>query len=152
MRLESPAFSPGGEIPSVHTCDGVGISPELRIFDGPAGAKSLVLILHDPDSKTDWIHWTIWNLDPGTTTMEEGIVPPGASQGLNDFGVDGYGGPCPHVGRHRYMFELYALDARLTLAPGSDVKALRATMEGHTLEMTTLMGTYIRIDRSATST
>lgn len=144
MRLESPAFAAGGEIPSVYTCDGRDVSPELRISDVPAGAKSLAIIMHDPDSKTDWIHWTIWNIDPATTVMPEGEVSPGTSQGLNDFGADGYGGPCPHVGRHRYMFELFALDGLLKLPPSSDAKALRAALEGHTLEMTTLMGTYTR--------
>ncbi|MEK7545455.1 MAG: YbhB/YbcL family Raf kinase inhibitor-like protein [Patescibacteria group bacterium] len=144
MKLVSPAFSAGGEIPSIHTCDGSGVSPELRISDVPADARSLALIMHDPDSKTDWIHWTIWNIDPGTSVIPEGVVSAGTSQGLNDFGVEGYGGPCPQVGRHRYVFELFALDATLTLVPGADAKTLHAALEGRTLVMTTLMGTYLR--------
>lgn len=144
MKLESPAFPSEGDIPSIHTCDGLNVSPELRISDVPEDARSLALIMHDPDSKKDWIHWTLWNVDPDVKVISEDVKPDGADEGLTDFGTVGYGGPCPAVGRHRYVFELFALDLTLTLASGTDAATLRQAMEGHVLASTSFMGTYAR--------
>src|SRR5438105_2930693 len=116
MRIESSAFSEGGQIPRSYTCDGEDISPQLSWSGVPEGARSLGLICDDPDApgKT-WVHWVIFNLPPGTRELPEGVparagVSGGGAQGTNDFRKVGYGGPCPPGGSHRYIFKLYALD------------------------------------------
>src|SRR3989338_7622111 len=94
MRLSSPAFSHNQSIPSQYTCDDVDVNPPLAISDVPAEAASLVLIVDDPDApRGDWVHWTVWNIDPKTTSITENSVPAGAAEGTTDFGRTGWGGP-----------------------------------------------------------
>jgi len=113
MKISSPAFSAGGEIPAKYTCNGPNLSPELQISGAPAGGKSLLLVMDDPDAPTGlFTHWLAWNIDPHTTKFAENSVPAGAVQGTNDFGKRGYGGPCPPSGTHRYYFKIFALDTR----------------------------------------
>ncbi|MCX6765658.1 MAG: YbhB/YbcL family Raf kinase inhibitor-like protein, partial [Candidatus Moranbacteria bacterium] len=133
MKLSSPAFENNQYIPSDYTCDGKNISPPLIISDASPVAKSLVLIVDDPDApRGDWVHWTIWNVKPDTREIAENSVPEGAIEGMTDFGRPGYGGPCPPrvderqrveagppSGVHRYQFKLYALDVVLDLSSTS---------------------------------
>ena len=111
MQVISPDFSEGGNIPKHFTCDGQDISPTLKIEGVPQAAKSLVLIADDPDAPSGtFTHWLIWNLRPDVTEILATTPPAGAVQGVNDFGRNNYGGPCPPSGVHRYYFKLFALD------------------------------------------
>jgi len=152
LRLTSPAFSDGGEIPAQHTCDGDGVSPPLVWTGSPADTKSFVLIVDDPDApdprapRMVWVHWVVYNLPANTSNLDEGVrrLPHGAMVGINDFRNTAYGGPCPPVGRHRYFFKLYALDSELPDL-GKPTKAkVEKSMAGHVLAEAQLMGTYQR--------
>ncbi len=152
MKIASPAFADGGEIPRQYTCDGADLSPALRWEGVPAGTRSLVLIVDDPDApnpaapKMTWVHWVVYNIPPSVAGLPEGAdaasLPPGAREGLNDWKRAGWGGPCPPVGRHRYYFKLYALDTELPdLGLATKNKVLQA-MVGHVLAEAQLVGTY----------
>jgi hypothetical protein len=137
-------------IPSKYTADGQDISPPLTLTRVPDGAKSIALIVDDPDApgKT-WVHWVMWNIPPEETSLEEGVpaekeLPNGARQGKTDFGSIGYGGPAPPSGVHRYFFKVYALDAMLDLPAGATKLELEKAMEGHILSGRELMGRYTR--------
>lgn len=152
LLITSSAFSEGNEIPSEYTCDGKDISPPLNWTEVPSAAKSLVLIVDDPDApdpaapKMTWIHWLLYNLPAKNAEMPEAAgnsePQPGVLQGLNSWSRTGYGGPCPPIGRHRYFFKLYALDTELTDLGHPDVDKLQAAMKGHVLEESILIGTY----------
>lgn len=145
MKISSPVFENNECIPSKYTCDGGNISPPLMFSDVPGNAQSLVLIMDDPDApRGTWIHWTIWNIDPKTTGIKENSVPGEAVEGITSFGRAGYGGPCPPTGTHRYFFKLYALDAKLDLAPDLDKSALEKAMQNHILAQAELIGLYTR--------
>jgi Raf kinase inhibitor-like YbhB/YbcL family protein len=145
LELTSPAFDDGVNIPRKYTCDGEDVNPPLRIEGVPAGTKSIVLIVDDPDAPLGmWVHWVVWNIPPETKELPENTVPAGAVEGLNDFQKHSYGGPCPLSGKHKYYFKLYALDIKLNLDPNSLKKDVRNAMEGHVLAQAKLMGTYGR--------
>ena len=150
MIISSPAFSSGGSIPKIHTCEGRNISPPLVWDQVPAGAKSLVLIVDDPDApdpaapKTTWVHWVLYNLPADCAGLPEAVssLPPGTLDGLNDWQRTGYGGPCPPIGRHRYFHKLYALDVVLPDL-GKPTKAqVEQAMRGHVIAEAQLIGTY----------
>ncbi len=152
LSLRSTKFTQGGEIPTVYTCEGKDLSPPLAWSGVPAGAKSLVLIVDDPDApdprapKMTWVHWLLYNVPATSTELPEAVataaLPAGTREGLNDWKRTGYGGPCPPIGRHRYFHKLYALDAVLPDL-GTPTKAqVEKAMEGHVLAKTELMGTY----------
>jgi len=145
MKIESPAFENNQPIPSKYTCDGEDINPPLKISDVPENAKSLVLIVDDPDAPFGaFTHWIVWNIDPKTSFIEENSVPDGAIVGVNDFGKNSYGGPCPPSGTHHYHFKLYALDSTLNLDKNSKKKDLEKAMENHILEKAEIIGIYKR--------
>ena len=145
MKLQSSAFEPNQQIPSKYTCDGENVHPPLQISDVPESAKSLALIMDDPDAPMGtWVHWTMWKIDPATSEIREDSVPEGVMQGVTSFGKPGYGGPCPPSGTHRYFFKLYALDSMVNLAPDAEKSVLESTMEGHILDQTELLGLYTR--------
>lgn len=151
-RLTSPAFGHGEEIPSRYTCDGQDVAPELAWEGVPDGTVTLTLIADDPDAPdpeaptTTWVHWVLYNLDPGAGGLAEGgrDLPAGALDGLNDWHRTGYGGPCPPIGRHRYFFRLHALDTQLADLGQPTKAALLEATEGHILATAELMGTYRR--------
>lgn len=143
MQLTSAAFADNRLIPEKHTCKGENISPPLIVKDAPDGAQSLALVMHDPDATSgDFLHWTIWNIDPKLDEIPEGTVPSTAVEGQTDFRKSGYGGPCPPSGTHHYIFELYALDMMLPLGPGAKRTELTAAMEGRVLEKAQLTGLF----------
>jgi len=150
LSITSPSFTQMGEIPSKYTCQGVDISPQLDFSGAPAGTKSLVLIVDDPDApdpeapKMIWVHWLLYNLPPDTTGLAEGVtsLPAGTLHGKNDWRRNGYGGPCPPIGTHRYFFKLYALDTMLPDLHEPEKNALESAMQGHILEQAALIGTY----------
>ncbi len=155
LSVTSPAFVPGGPIPRPYTCDGADRSPPLRWSGVPAGARSLVLIVDDPDApdpeapRMTWVHWVLYNLPPTASELPEGAdpdrLPPGTRHGLNDWKRADYGGPCPPVGRHRYFHKLYALDTVLPdLGPRATKAEVERAMAGHVIEGAELVGTYQR--------
>ncbi len=154
LTLSSAAFQPNGMIPARHTCDGEDRSPPLVWAGVPANTKSLVLIVDDPDApdpaapKMIWVHWLLYNLPPETTGLPEGVaskdLPAGTRQGVNDWQRTGYGGPCPPIGRHRYVHKLYALDGVLPDHKQPTKAALEKAMQGHILTHAELIGVYQR--------
>lgn len=145
MQIISTAFENNQKIPSQYTCDGADINPQLIFSDVPEKAKSLVLIVDDPDAaRGDWVHWLLWNVPPETKELAEKSVPAMAIQGVTDFGNPGYGGPCPSRGLHRYQFKLYALDVILDLPITTAKKDLEKNMFGHILDQAKLVGLYQR--------
>jgi Raf kinase inhibitor-like YbhB/YbcL family protein len=154
LTITSPAFSHNGEIPARFTCDGEDMSPALEWSGVPEGAKSVVLIVDDPDApdpaapKMIWVHWVLYNLPTNAAGLPEGVkaadLPEGTKEGLNDWKRSGYGGPCPPIGRHRYFHKLYALDVVLPDLGTPTKKEIEKAMEGHILAEAELIGTYQR--------
>ncbi|MDO8572664.1 MAG: YbhB/YbcL family Raf kinase inhibitor-like protein [bacterium] len=145
MEIHSPIFKSGDDIPPQYTCDGEDINPPLTFDAIPVDAKSLVIIMDDPDSPTGtWTHWLLWNISPNTKEIGEGSVPRGAVQGGTTFGASGYGGPCPGHGKHRYFFKCYALDVVLDIPEGSKKEILMESMKGHILAEAEMYGCYQR--------
>lgn len=145
MRLTSPAFDNNKNIPAKYTCDGDDVNPTLKITDVPPAAKSLVLIVDDPDApRGNWTHWLVWNIKPETAKIAEDSAPIGAVEGITDFGNSGWGGPCPGSGAHRYQFKLYAVDTELNLDSSAKKPDLENVLSGHSLAQTVLVGLYQR--------
>src|SRR5881398_4070289 len=141
MKITSPAFQEGGTIPEKFSKNGQNVSPELRIEAAPAEAKSLALIVDDPDAPVGlFTHWLVWNIDPKTTEIAENSVPKGALQGTNDFPGRGYDGPQPPSGTHRYYFKIFALDRVLDLKSGAKRREVDAAMKGHVIAQGELIG------------
>lgn len=149
MKLTSSVFQPNSSIPPKYTCDGQDVNPSLTISAVPAGAKSLVLIIEDPDVpkhiRADgmWDHWIVFNVLPDTSDILEGQEPMG-THGRGTARNLKYHGPCPPDREHRYFFKLYALDAMLDLPEGATKTQVEETMEGHVLEQADLIGQYAR--------
>ena len=162
MQLTSPAFrhlthsqnpaekynpqesDASSYIPIRYTCNGMDTSPELTIDGVPGNAKSLVLIMDDPDAPVGtFVHWIIWNMPPDTKTLKTGQTPPGI-QGMTDFRKRGYGGPCPPSGVHRYYFKLYALDTLLDINTGSGKSNVEQAIKGHIIDKAELIGLFKR--------
>jgi len=143
MKIQCPAFADGEKIPQEYTMNGENVVPPLAIDDVPAKARSLALIVDDPDApKGTFTHWLLFNLNPKTRDLGEDGIPPGAMQGVNDFGHAEYGGPKPPSGEHRYFFKAYALDSFLDLKNGARRSEIEAAMEGHIVATAALMGKY----------
>ena len=144
MKITSSAFQEGADIPSKFTCDGADTSPPLQIADIPSEAKSLALIVDDPDAPGGlFTHWLVWNIPPQTSAVGEGSTPKGV-QGTNDFGKSGYGGPCPPPGTHRYSFKFFALDRELDLPSGAKRDQIDSAIKGHVVAKGELKGRYSR--------
>ncbi len=154
MELISPNFKNQTEIPRKHTCDGADISPELQWTGMPDGAKSLALIVDDPDApdpanpKRTYVHWVLYNIPASSASLPEGFQgqgsPGGILNGLNDWKRTGYGGPCPPIGTHRYFHKLYALDVMLPDLKNPTKQQLEKAMDGHILKKAELVGLYHR--------
>lgn len=155
MKIESSAFMHNGDMPQRFTCDGQDVSPPLSWSGIPEGAKSLVLIVDDPDApdpkapKMTWVHWVLYNIPTSSSGLSEGIssqsLPADTAEGVNDWKQTGYGGPCPPVGRHRYFHKLYALDTVLSGLHKPTKAQLEKAMQGHVLAQAELIGVYQRI-------
>ncbi len=140
MRVTSPDFESNGFIPRKFTCKGEDVSPGLVIEGVPAAAKSLALIVDDPDAPGGmWVHWVVYDIAL-TNRIEENSVP--GKEGWNDFGRERYGGPCPPSGTHRYFFKVYVLDTKLDLEGKVDKKTLERAMQGHILDKGEIVGLY----------
>ena len=152
MQLSSPVIAPNREIPTEFTCEGQDISPPLEWKDLPDGTRSLALVVDDPDApdpshpQRTFVHWVLYNLPPEAHGLPENAkareLPKGTRQGLNDRKKEGYSGPCPPIGRHRYFIKLYALDAELPDLGAVTKQDLLREMDGHVIEHAQLIGTY----------
>jgi Raf kinase inhibitor-like YbhB/YbcL family protein len=160
FRLTSPAFTNGDEIPARFTCDGANASPPLSWSDPPPGTQSLALIVVDvdaPDPRAPvkpWVHWIVYAMDPGLRSLEDGAsrkLPAGARHGRNDWRTADYGGPCPSVGRHRYVHRLIALDLPPSNLGSPSQAALFSRIAPNVIGRAELEGTYERKPRSETT-
>lgn len=152
LKLSSAIFSDGGGIPTKYTCEGEDVSAPLEWEGVPEGARSLVLIVDDPDApdpkapKVTWVHWVLYNIPPEAGGLPEGAtsadLPPGTKEGLNDWKRTGYGGPCPPIGRHRYFHKLYALDTLLEEMDRPTKAQVESAMSGHVIAKAEIVGTY----------
>jgi len=142
MKIKS-VFKDGERIPERYTCDGDDVNPPIEFSEVPSGAKSIVLIAEDPDSSSKrWIHWILWDISPETKRILEECDASSCTQGINDFGNIGYGGPCPRSGTHRYQFKAYALNAELNVPEGSTIHDVENAIDGHVIDSAVLTGTY----------
>jgi len=154
LIIESPSFAHDRLIPARHTCDGLNVSPPLTWTGVPADAKSLALIVDDPDApdpaspQMTWVHWVLYNIPTNASGLAAGVavkgLPAGTLQGINDWQRIGYGGPCPPVGKHRYFFKLYVLDTVLPDLKHPTKAVLEKAMQGHVLVRSDLIGLYRR--------
>lgn len=145
MKIESPEFEHESVMPPKFTCDGEDSAPPLKISGIPKEAKTLALILDDPDAPSGtWVHWLVWNIPAEATVSLEGDLPSGSVEGVTNSGNTGYGGPCPPSGTHRYFFKAFALDCELDLSSETMVDALNEAMDGHVLDKAQLVGLYER--------
>lgn len=143
MKLATNAFENNERFDPKYTCDAENISPSITFFTVPVEARSLALIVEDPDSPTgNFTHWVLFNINPLINGFEENKIPDGSIEGLNDFGEPKYGGPCPNSGVHRYVFKLYALDKKLELERGATKQEVQEAMKGHIIEDTQIIGLY----------
>lgn len=152
LSISSAAFAASGSIPARYTCEADDVSPPLAWSGVPSAAKSLALIVDDPDApdpkapKRTYVHWVLYDIPTSARELPEGAtaasLPDGAREGVNDWKRRGYGGPCPPIGRHRYFFKLYALDTTLGDRGGLTKAELERAMEGHIVERAELMGSY----------
>jgi Raf kinase inhibitor-like YbhB/YbcL family protein len=143
LKITSPVVD--RDIPRKYTCDGENINPPLEFNHVPSQAKSLALVLDDLDApRGTFVHWIMWNIDPGIGGLEENSVPKGAVQGMNDFKKHKYGGPCPPSRAHRYVFKVFALDTRLNLGPNSTKIDLQKALQGHVIAEAQIIGRYGR--------
>ncbi len=149
FRVFTQAFQEGGTIPVLHTCEGADLSPALEWAGEPAATRSFTLIVDDLDAPGGvWTHWLLHDIPAGVHNLAQGFKP-GATgvSGANDFGRQGYGGPCPPKGHgpHRYYFKLFAVDvASLGLRPGAKRRDLDRALKGHVLAEAGFMGRYER--------
>ena len=158
FKITSSAFQPSASIPAKYTCEGSDTSPPLEWTDVPPGAKSLALIVDDPDAPDPakpqrvYVHWVVYNIPPRVTKLDENAaiagVPSGAMKGTNDWKKQTYGGPCPPIGRHRYFFKLYALDSQLSGLNNPTKADLERAMQGHIIGQTEIVGTYQKGDKT----
>jgi Raf kinase inhibitor-like YbhB/YbcL family protein len=154
MELSSIAFAHGGDIPTRFTCEGQDTAPPLQWSGLPDAARSLALIVDDPDApdpahpQRTWVHWVLYDIPPRAGGLPEGAkpLPDGAREGQNDWKRSGYGGPCPPIGRHRYFFKLYALDTALPQLAAPKKAELEQAMQGHVIAQAELLGTYQKHD------
>ncbi|MGA2934633.1 MAG: YbhB/YbcL family Raf kinase inhibitor-like protein [Methanomicrobiales archaeon] len=151
LDVSSDAFSGDGQIPVVYTCDGTDISPPLSWAPVPQRTASIALLVTDPDAPGGtFIHWTVYNIPPGTRGIPAGapgknVLPAGSLEGVNDMGRPGYGGPCPPRGKpHHYHFTVYALDSTIHLTGKRDGRMLADAVTGHILAQGELVGMYRR--------
>ena len=146
MKIET-AFKNGERIPIKYTADGEDVNPLIEISVVPENAKSLVLIVDDPDAPAGtWVHWVVWNIPANIQMIKENSIPDNAVQGKNSWGKNEYGGPSPPRGSgiHRYFFKIYVLDTDLSLEKNADKKSVENAIQGHVLDKSEIIGVYSR--------
>ncbi|MFP4136407.1 MAG: YbhB/YbcL family Raf kinase inhibitor-like protein [Candidatus Acetothermia bacterium] len=146
LKLSSPEFNDGEMMPEKYGYTRENVNPPLEIDGVPEGAKSLVLIMDDPDALEPagkvWDHWVVWDMDPEIRAIPEDWDLEGAKAGKTDYGETSYGGPNPPDGVHTYQFRLYALDTELDFSHPPTKDELEEEMEGRVLDQAKLEGNY----------
>jgi len=143
LTVRSSAFGDGAAIPREFSCRGAGVSPPLAWSGLDPAARSVALVVDDPDAPGGtFTHWVVFNIDPKTTSVGAGAVPPGASQARNSAGHARYDGPCPPSGTHHYRFTVYVLRSALTLPGGSALDRVLAAVRAKGIARGTLTGTF----------
>jgi len=142
LKISSPAFDQNGMIPRQYTPDGLNISPPVDIEDIPREAKSIAVIVDDPDApRGTFCHWVVWNI-PLIHHLRANDSH--GTNGINDFGRHRYDGPCPPSGAHRYFFKVYALDSILSLSERSKKATVEEAIKDHIVGFGSLVGRYRR--------
>jgi Raf kinase inhibitor-like YbhB/YbcL family protein len=145
MTIASPAFENNSLIPSKYTCDGENMNPPLMFSNIPPKAKSIALVVTDPDAPGGtFTHWIIYNIPATTTKIDENSVPEDSQEAQNSFGKKEYGGPCPPSGTHHYVFTLYALDSMISIPDSADVTDIEKVIQSNSMEQATLTGLYAK--------
>jgi Raf kinase inhibitor-like YbhB/YbcL family protein len=145
MGVESLDFKNHGPLPSTCSADGGNVSPELHWASvPPAGTKSFVLVLEDPDAPGErpFVHWLVYSIPGNIDKMAAGQIPAGAVLGRNDAGTDAYFGPKPPSGTHHYVFRIYAISTTLELPGGASEGQLIKAMAPRVLGMGEIVGTF----------
>ena len=143
FSLASPSYKDGGMVPEVYTCEGSHKSPPLKWFNAPKGTKSFALVFKDPDAPSGlWTHWVVYDIPATTTKSSEGSSPKGAKIGKNEMGATKYAAPCPPNGKHRYIFDLYALDIESIKPENDDRAGVEKALKSHILGQTKLEASY----------
>ena len=145
LRVSSPAFADGADIPTKYTCDGQNIAPPLELTGIPSESKSIAVICEDPDAPSgSFTHWILYDVPASAHTIPERA--PIGKAGVNDFGKTGFGGPCPPKkdSAHHYHFHVYALDTASLGPPGLSKQNALEAMDGHVLDEAELTGMYKR--------
>jgi len=151
MRITSPAFEDGGTIPDPYTREGGNQKPPLRFEDVPASARSLALIVDDPDGpQGTFTHWIAFNIAPTISEIGGDAAVP-LHQAYNDYGQADYSGPKRPSGEHRYYFKLYALDDEISLARGASRLDMEEDMLGHIIAEAECMGHFAGSNSFATT-
>jgi Raf kinase inhibitor-like YbhB/YbcL family protein len=141
LKITSEAFENNEYIPSIYTCEGKNINPPLKIKNIPSNTGSLAIIMEDPDAPSGtFTHWMVWNIPP-TSQIEENSFPLGV-EGINDYKISEYNGPCPPTGTHRYFIKIYALNSMLDVKKNSTKSNLERVMQEHILAYGELIGLY----------
>jgi Raf kinase inhibitor-like YbhB/YbcL family protein len=146
MFIKSPIFENDGNIPKEYSCDGSGLRPELQIGAVPNEAKSLAIIMYDPDAPMEggFTHWMVWNINPKTSLIKSDDELYGCVQGLNSAKKIGYIAPCPRNGEHHYVFYLFALNFLIDLKEDASFSALDQEIKSKLISKTELVGIYDR--------
>ncbi len=143
LKIFSPSFENGEEIPIKFTCKGENINPELVIENIPEGTQELVLIMDDPDApKGTFTHWIVWNINPKTNKIEENSTPIEAVVGINSANENKYHGPCPPSGTHRYFFKIFALNSKINLDFNTNKDKLEENIKNYIIEQAELIGLF----------
>jgi Raf kinase inhibitor-like YbhB/YbcL family protein len=147
LTISSPAFDDNGYIPVKYTCQGSDVNPPLVFKNVPPNTKSIVLIIEDPDAAGGaFTHWIMWNINPKIEGIKEHAFPKGAEQSINDFGTNGYSGPCPPYGKaHRYLFKLFAINTMLHIDRPITRQDLEEAIHSHVISSAMLTGLYKRL-------
>jgi Raf kinase inhibitor-like YbhB/YbcL family protein len=136
LEVKISSFANGGAIPRKYTCLGENLSPSIEISSAPAGAKSIAIVMDDPDSPFGFVHWLVYNIPGDVHAISEGAsslkkLPAGATEGLGSGGSNGYAGPCPPGSKpHRYVIRIYALATNAMLAPAMTKQQLAVAVHG----------------------
>ncbi|MDX1901596.1 MAG: YbhB/YbcL family Raf kinase inhibitor-like protein [Gammaproteobacteria bacterium] len=150
FAVTTTAFLDQGLLPTMYTCDGKNVSPELAFANPPAKTKSFAVVMTDPEAPNGtFYHWVIYNIPAATTEIPEAAtaLPKGALIGLNSWNKSNYGGPCPPKGTaHNYIITVYALDNATSLPANAKAENVLAAIKGHVLKSTTLTAKYSRWD------
>lgn len=141
INLTSSEFVQGGEIPSLYTCDGEDISPDLNISNVPVNAISLAVTLEDDSTFPVFYHWILYNIDPELTSIDSMKTFISTPLATNDFGKAEYDGPCPSNGTHKYVFKVYALDTEIDKNL-KDKTDFLSQISGNIIASGTLSGVY----------